>query len=56
MVEKIFKIRCNAEEFLNEEIIAYALLQQITLKQKFPETFFAVVESSNNKIYKTNTQ
>ncbi|MCK4918006.1 MAG: hypothetical protein KAJ79_08625 [Candidatus Omnitrophica bacterium] len=49
MVEKIFKIRCNSEEFLNEEIIAYALLKQITLNQASPDTFFAVLESTNKK-------
>ena len=45
MVEKTFKIRCNSEEFLSEEIIAYALLKQITLNLGLPDTFFAVVET-----------
>ena len=49
MIEKMFKIMCNKKEFLTEEIIAQALLNNVTLKTEEPKVFFAVVERETIK-------
>jgi len=55
MVGKIFKIISNSEQFLNEESVAQALLDQITLRDKKPSIFFAVVEHKEKGNSQDNT-
>lgn len=42
MVGRLFKIMSNSEEYLTAEIIAMALLKQITLNPAEPDISFAV--------------
>ena len=44
MLEKTFKIISNSKDYLTQERIAQALLEQVTLKTDRPKIFFAVVE------------
>lgn len=44
MTEKTFKIISNSREFLTSEVIARALLNQISLSDEEPNVFFAVTE------------
>jgi len=46
MVTKTFKIVCNFAEHLNQETVARALLEQITLRSDKPEVFFAVLDDN----------
>jgi len=44
VVEKVFRIVSNSQEHLSPDIIAMALLKQITLNPKEPNVFFGVAE------------
>lgn len=44
MVEKIFRIMSNSEDYLTAETIAMSLLKQITLSSKENKIIFAVKE------------
>lgn len=48
MIAKSFKIICNSPEYLTNEAIAKALLDQITLKAEDEKVFFAVAECKNS--------
>ena len=43
-VEKVFRFMCNSKEYLSADIIAMALLKQITLNPKEPDVVFGVME------------
>ena len=47
---KVFQIMCNSKKLLSAEVIAEALLKQVTLKSHHPNNFFAVMESSRGKV------
>jgi len=44
MLERTFRIISNCEDYLTQERVAQALLEQITLKANKPKIFFAVLE------------
>lgn len=44
MVEKVFRVISNSKECLDADILAMALLRQITLNPVEPDAKFAVVE------------
>lgn len=46
MVERVFRVVSNSKEHLSSDIIALALLKQITLNAKEPNVFFGVEELS----------
>ncbi len=48
MVEKTFKVMCSHREYLTQDTIAHALLNQVTLKDQNPKVFFAVVEADGD--------
>ncbi len=51
MTEKVFKIICNANEYLTADTIALALLKQVSMESNKRKVFFAVKEikkDSNN--------
>lgn len=50
MVTKTFKIVCNFAEYLNQETVAQALLEQVTLRSDKPEVFFAVFDNKPEKL------
>jgi hypothetical protein len=49
MSTKVFRIISNSNDFLSADIIAEALLKQITLGVSKPNAFFAVMEDSGQK-------
>jgi len=46
VVERVFRVVSNSKEHLSSDIIALALLKQITLNAKEPNVFFGVEELS----------
>ncbi|MCK4810308.1 MAG: hypothetical protein KAS99_05170 [Candidatus Omnitrophica bacterium] len=44
MVERIFRVISNSEEFLTADVVAEALLKQITLNSIDSKIIFGVVE------------
>jgi hypothetical protein len=50
VVEKIFRIMSNTEQCLTADIIAKALLNQITLNPGEPDVKFIVMEETREKI------
>tara|TARA_B100000315_G_C14482111_1_gene543392 strand:- start:199 stop:390 length:192 start_codon:yes stop_codon:yes gene_type:complete len=48
MIAKNFKIISNSCEYLTQEVISQALLEQITLSNKQKGVFFAVVECNDS--------
>ena len=49
MVTKTFKIVCNFAEYLNQETVAQALLEHVTLCNDKPEVFFAVFDNKTER-------
>ena len=47
MATKVFRIVSNSGKRLSAEVIAEALLKQVTLGSSKPDVFFAVMECSN---------
>jgi len=56
MVERVFRIMSNSEEYLRADIIAMALLKQITINPTEPDVVFGVMdarrENSDSSVYK----
>ena len=48
MIAKNFKIISNSCEYLTQEVISQALLEQITLPNKQKGVFFAVAECNDS--------
>ena len=44
VVEKVFRLMCSSERHLTADVIALALLKQITLNTKEPNVVFGVME------------
>ena len=44
MVEKVFRIFSNSKEYLSADVIAMALLRQVTLNPNEPNVYFGVAE------------
>ena len=44
MVEKVFRIFSNSKEHLSADVIAMALLRQVTLNPNEPNVYFGVAE------------
>ena len=44
MVEKVFRVFSNSKEHLSTDVIAMALLKQVTLNPNEPNVYFGVAE------------
>ncbi len=44
MVEKVFRVFSNSKEHLSADVIAMALLKQVTLNPNEPNVYFGVAE------------